>query len=300
MQRLKISHLKSHTTSPQSTKNGVRKSLQTIHVSTKTNGMKSYNCFATATILFGIRSRTNIKTPSSEITVNSRHYFTRRKEKRSKSKPPTQTVEEEAAEPQQEEPQQEEREPKFTATNQAAPEFNSFVKQALSLMETNPQQAIMNAAMAYESLNNSGAEKEEIALGYLTCKEIMASSYMRMKDFDSAQKAIDDMLNIQPNSFRACVKRGRIYYDLGDYKNADAWFAKAINEIPTEPKTYIRRGYALIKLGKTETAHDIFEQGLRLIGDDPRLLYWKALGLSGIQQNSEAAQVLGKCAPQTF
>jgi tetratricopeptide (TPR) repeat protein len=118
-------------------------------------------------------------------------------------------------------------------------------------------------------------------------------------DFNSAKRAFEQAIQLEPNNVEALNNLGYVYGKLGDYRSAEPVLIKVIDLAPTRKVVYGNLGEVQAKLGKTQDAANHFCQYVRQFDslDRGKSLLAKTFNDPDPNVQSAVSLALANCTP---
>ena len=93
--------------------------------------------------------------------------------------------------------------------------------------------------------------------------------YARMGDWESSVNYCERMIEINPNSYKACSQYGLTLFCKGETKRAIEMYERSIKLAPDMPDSYLNLVFAYDKIGDVNKATKLVETFIRKFPDDP-------------------------------
>jgi len=117
---------------------------------------------------------------------------------------------------------------------------------------------------------------------------MMAVTYAEEKDFDEANKQLDKLNDVAPNSFELFYYRGRFSSILENHNDAISNFESALKIKPGDVYALNNKGIALFRLKKYEEAIKCCDDILKIKPDYVGALFSKGIALINLEKYEEA------------
>lgn len=95
------------------------------------------------------------------------------------------------------------------------------------------------------------------------------------KEYQKAIELYTKAIELDPTDVSFYSNRSGSYFNLGDYEKALGDAELCLEKDKSFVKGYQRKGLALEKLGKHEVAYEVYEEGLKIDGQNKELLSGK-------------------------